>query len=213
MDSNRVIIKNFHKVVGFTETLDLQSLNGLGQIQQNRLEEKLTSASKKLSVKNMASIYIRWLAQQTSLLDRNPRRQVVERWVVYVDTWGLTCDKAISMWTDTMQKRVVDWPAENWSAKKQRRLGKSIRQELEFQFSRVSHTSTRPNPSPVWTLKNWPTRDIPFPSIELDGDEGTDDSEDSEDEPIDKSRACTMRRRLEKTPELIENSQQPEMRT
>ncbi|KAJ4269993.1 hypothetical protein NW762_001666 [Fusarium torreyae] len=278
MDSASMIIENVRNVVGFTGMRDFIDL---GKIRQSRLEQKLSAASKNLSIKNMASIYMAWLFQQISCLDRHSLSQVVEQWVAYVDTWGLECTEAITMWSlaQTSKSNRVEG-AMSWKSERLKREMKSLRRELELQFLKVRDGGRRsseaddfgcyndpecltqpelhapmftwPNPKdmvynskhgkarkwdeyqedndessgPTWTLENWPTRDIPFPSIESAGDEECEEwdvlsdiesegtMEETAEEPSPKRQKLDVEDSIKAALELLENPPQtPDLRT
>ncbi|KAF4966944.1 hypothetical protein FSARC_5429 [Fusarium sarcochroum] len=275
MDSNSIIIENLRQIIGFTGMRDFVDL---GKVRQNRLEQKLSAASRNLSVKNMASLYMAWLFQQISLLDKHALSQVVKRWVMYVGTWGLERTEAITIWAHAqMSELSMVGGAMSWKSERLRNEMKALRQELELQFLGASDSGERdseahdfghyndqeslthtgfPVPILIWsnpkdmiynskhgkvrkwdeylqdrdeslelfcTLKNWPTKDIPFPSIELSDDEewyevpdivSNDTVEETAEVPSTKRQKLDVEARIKAALELLENPPQtPDLRT
>ncbi|KAF4997407.1 hypothetical protein FGRMN_3898 [Fusarium graminum] len=208
MDSDSIIIENLRGIVGLNIMLNFA---GLGRVRQNRLEQMLDAVAWNLSIKNMGSIYMKWLFQQNFDIPGSYRSQVIERWVFFVNDRGLEVDEAIAMWAHAARESSM---ATHES--EQTRKHNDLRKELEEKFRKLGNQrpSYRPKSGRTisteynlyagvhdrsfdisrkrsrhsrseedilgsgWTLKNWPTRDIPFPSTESPVDTEQEELED-----------------------------------
>ncbi|KAF5682277.1 hypothetical protein FDENT_7764 [Fusarium denticulatum] len=198
---------------------DLQDVSQLAQVSQNLLEQRFAATPHNFTVKSMGRIYMRWLLHQEFTIEERLQSQVVEQWVSFVDSWGLSLEFAITLWAKSNGE-----DTELDEGKKQRREKRnSLRHEIEHQFLKFKKPEPIPGSRSVGAvplqrdyniktrgqirkldeynnaktksaLENWPTKDIPFSSIETAANTDTeaeetrssDTREEHEDAPAKK---------------------------
>ncbi|PNP76244.1 hypothetical protein FNYG_10303 [Fusarium nygamai] len=181
---------------------NLQDVSQLAQVSQNMLEQRFDATPHSFAVKSMGRIYMRWLLDQDFTIEERLQSQVVKQWVSFVDSWGLSLEYAITLWAKSDDK-----DTELDEGKKQRREKRnSIRHEIEHQFLKLKEPEPMPrsrsvravplqrnhniktrgqirkldeynNAKTKSALENWPTKDIPFSSIETAANTDTEAEE------------------------------------
>ncbi|KAG9504719.1 hypothetical protein J7337_004694 [Fusarium musae] len=167
---------------------NLRDVSQLAQLEQNMLERSFDATPHNFAVKSMGRIYMRWLLHQDFTIKKRLQSKVVEQWVSYVDSWGVSLEYAITLWAKSNDEdTVLDEERKQWREKRN-----SLRHEIEHQFLKLKYdaqlawTKTRGqirkldeynNAKTKSALENWPTKDIPFSSIETAGDTNTEAEE------------------------------------
>ncbi|KAG5755474.1 hypothetical protein H9Q69_012206 [Fusarium xylarioides] len=188
----------------------LQDASQLAQVSQNLLEERFNSTPETFTVMTMGRIYMRWLINQDFTIQERPQSQVVEQWVSFVDCWGVPVEHAIALWAKSDNEDTgLDEKTEQRREKRN-----SIRHEIEYQFLKLKDPELTPpsglvedmplqhdrnfktrgqqrkfdeynNARIKSALENWPTKDIPFSSIETAANTDTEFEEAEEVTPLD----------------------------
>ncbi|EWG45175.1 hypothetical protein FVEG_15802 [Fusarium verticillioides 7600] len=145
---------------------------------------------------------MRWLLHQDFTIKKRLQSKVVEQWVSYVDSWGVSLEYAITLWAKSNDEDTeLDEERKQWREKRN-----SLRHEIEHQFLKLKKPWSKPpsnlvgavhrqrdhntktrgqirkldeynNAKTKSALENWPTKDIPFSSIETAGDKNTEAEE------------------------------------
>ncbi|EXK32335.1 hypothetical protein FOXG_08591 [Fusarium oxysporum f. sp. lycopersici 4287] len=211
MESSRILLNTLRYTLGLTNLRDVSQLT---QVSQSRLEQKFDAISERFSTRRMSSIYMRWLIHQDFTVGERLQSQVVEQWVSFVDSWGLEVEEAIALWAKTMDEDTES----DEETKQLRVKRNSLRHEIESQFFKLKNPEPIPPSGLVEAvpprrnhniktrgqiresdeyandiktksaLENWPTKDIPFPSIETAVDTDTESEESSETASLDIKR-------------------------
>ncbi|EWY96912.1 hypothetical protein FOYG_05429 [Fusarium oxysporum NRRL 32931] len=211
MESSRILLNTLRYTLGLTNLRDVSQLT---QVSQSRLEQKFDAISERFSTRRMSSIYMRWLIHQDFTVGERLQSQVVEQWVSFVDSWGLEVEEAIALWAKTMDEDT----GSDEETKQLRVKRNSLRHEIESQFFKLKNPEPIPPSGLVEAvpprrnhniktrsqiresdeyandiktksaLENWPTKDIPFPSIETAVDTDTESEESSETASLDIKR-------------------------
>ncbi|KAI8409427.1 hypothetical protein FOFC_09266 [Fusarium oxysporum] len=184
MESSRILPNTLRCTLGLTNLRDVSQLT---QVSQNRPEQKFDAISERFSTRRMSSIYMRWLIHQDFTVGERLQSQVVEQWVSFVDSWGLEVEETIALWAKTMDEDTGNPepipPSGLVEAVPPRRNHniKTRGQIREFdEYANDIKTKS--------ALENWPTKDIPFPSIETAVDTDTESEESSETASLDIKR-------------------------
>ncbi|KAH7482764.1 hypothetical protein HZ326_13078 [Fusarium oxysporum f. sp. albedinis] len=211
MESSRILLNTLRYTLGLTNLRDVSQLT---QVSQSRLEQRFDAISERFSTRRMSSIYMRWLIHQDFTVGERLQSQVVEQWVSFVDSWGLEVEEAIALWAKTMDEDTES----DEETKQLRVKSNSLRHEIESQFFKLKNPEPIPPSGLVVAvpprrnhniktrgqiresdeyandiktksaLENWPTKDIPFPSIETAVDTDTESEESSETASLDIKR-------------------------
>ncbi|RBA17259.1 hypothetical protein FPRO05_01983 [Fusarium proliferatum] len=195
MESNRKTLNTLRYTLGLS---NLQDVSQLAQVSQNLLEQKFDATPESFSARRMGRIYMTWLIHQDFTTEENLQSQVVEKWVSFVDSWGLEVEDAIALWAKINNKDTES----DEDTKQLREKRNALRHEIENQFLKLE--TSEPIPPSGLPLRNyntrsqirkfdeytksalqdWPTRDIPFSSIETAADTDTKSKESKESEEI-----------------------------
>ncbi|SCN90246.1 uncharacterized protein FFB20_12773 [Fusarium fujikuroi] len=200
MGSNRKILNTLRYTLGLS---NLQDVSQLAQVSQNLLEQKFDATPESFSARRMGKIYMTWLIHQDFTTEVNLQSQVVEQWVSFVNSWGFEVEDAIALWAKINNKDTES----DEDTKQLREKRNALRHEIENQFLNNSTSEPIPPSGLVQTvpplrnyntrgqirkfdeytksaLQDWPTRDIPFSSIETAADTDTKSKESEESEEI-----------------------------
>ncbi|CVK99526.1 uncharacterized protein FMAN_02367 [Fusarium mangiferae] len=201
MVSNRKTLDTLRNTLGLS---NLQDVSQLAQVSQNLLEQKFDATPESFSASRMGKIYMRWLVHQDFTTEERPKSQVVEQWVSFVDSWGLEVEDAIALWAKINNKHTES----DEDTEQLREKRNAIRHEIENQFLKLETSEPIPPSGLVQSgpplrnyntrgqirkfdehtksaLQDWPTRDIPFSSIETAADTDTKSKESEEITSLD----------------------------
>ncbi|KAF5604995.1 hypothetical protein FPANT_1334 [Fusarium pseudoanthophilum] len=167
---------------------NLRDVSQLADMEQNMLERSFDATPNSFAVQSMGRIYMRWLLHQDFSITKCPQRQVVEQWVSFVDSWGISLEYAITLWAKSNDEDTeLDEGGEQRREKRN-----SLRHEIEHQFLKLKNPVPKSPSNSIGVhprgnhktrgrmrkfeeyndakiksaLENWPTKDIPFSSIE-----------------------------------------------
>ncbi|KAF5550574.1 hypothetical protein FNAPI_7693 [Fusarium napiforme] len=178
---------------------NLRDVSQLPQVEQNMLERSFETTPNSFAVESMGRIYMRWLLHQQFFIIKCPQSQVVEQWVSFVDSWGISLEYAITLWAKSNDEDIeLDEDEdteldEDEKRKRWREKRNYLRHEIEHQFLKLKNRGPKPPSNSIEgvhprgnhktrgrmrkfdeyndaktksALENWPTKDIPFSSIE-----------------------------------------------
>lgn len=97
MDPLEKILRNTREKLGCN---GLRNMTDLAQMRQETLEKRLISAGRRLSCKNMASIYSAWLSERICLKPSEETRGIVERMCLLLWRAGCEMKLALDVWMD-----------------------------------------------------------------------------------------------------------------
>ncbi|KAK3177825.1 hypothetical protein K4F52_009429 [Lecanicillium sp. MT-2017a] len=97
MDPLEKILRNAREKLGCN---GLRNMTDLAQMRQETLEKRLISAGRRLSCKNMASIYSAWLSERICLKPSEETRGIVERMCLLLWRAGCEMKLALDVWMD-----------------------------------------------------------------------------------------------------------------
>ncbi|KAH7248745.1 uncharacterized protein BKA55DRAFT_540168 [Fusarium redolens] len=204
MESSRALLTTLRYTLGLT---NLRDVTQLSKVSQSRLEQKFDAISERFSTKRMGSIYMRWLIHQDFTIGERLQSQVVQQWVSFVDSWGLKVEEAIILWAKTMKEPTESGQETKQLRENRNALRHEIESQffkLKHRNPEPIPRSGSDKAVPPWrnhsvktrrqirefdeyakdmhiksTLKNWPTKDIQFPSIETAADTESDESSET----------------------------------
>ncbi|KAH7167892.1 hypothetical protein DER46DRAFT_574750 [Fusarium sp. MPI-SDFR-AT-0072] len=213
MEPSRILLNTLRYTLGLT---NLRDVSQLSKVSQNLLEQQFDAISERFATKRMGSIYMRWLIHQEFTTRERLQRQVVEQWVSFVDSWGLEVEEAIALWAKAMDEDTGSDEATKQLRDKRDSLRHEIESQflkLKYRNPEPIPPSSLVEAVPPWrnhniktrgqirefdeyandiktksALENWPTKDIPFPSIETAADTDTESEESSEIASLDIKR-------------------------
>ncbi|KAF5229361.1 hypothetical protein FANTH_14224 [Fusarium anthophilum] len=201
MESDKSLLNTLRNTLGLE---NLQDVSQLAQVSQDLLEQKFAATPEGFAPKRMARIYMRWLVHQDFTIEERPQSQVVEQWVSFMVCWGLNLEDAIAIWAEgngecTETKR--------WREKRNSLRHEIEHQFIKLENTepirppslvegmppplRNHNFKTRgqirkfdehANDAKIKSaLENWPTKDIPFSSIEtaVDTDAESEEAEET----------------------------------
>ncbi|KAF4421059.1 hypothetical protein FACUT_11080 [Fusarium acutatum] len=205
MESSRNLLNTLRYTLGLS---NLRDESQLAQVSQNLLEQRFNATPESFSNMRMGRIYMRWLMHQDFTIEDCLQSQIVEQWVSFVVSWGLGIEDAIALWAKSNNED-TELDEETKQRKEKRN---SLRHEIEHQFLKLKNTEPIPpsglvedvpplhnhntrgqirkfdeyaNTKTKSALENWPTKDIPFPSIETAADTDTESEKSPEATSLD----------------------------
>ncbi|RBR08238.1 uncharacterized protein FIESC28_10307 [Fusarium coffeatum] len=193
MDANYTILRNLEEHLNVSGA---DAFEKLAAIPQYLLEDQLILASAHLFVKNIASIYMRWLFLQP--LSDVEGHQVVGSFAPFMKVRGLGVNEVLEMWKQESKSALKFARGDSERETRMRMRINRLRREIESEYFKWHNAANQgpeassPRRPGNLALQNWPTKHIAFESIEIS-------------EPLDQTKSresrChtsrTIRRKLE----------------
>ncbi|KAF4500887.1 hypothetical protein FAGAP_2902 [Fusarium agapanthi] len=206
MESNESLLITLRYALGLS---NLQDVSQLAQVSQNLLEQKFAATPEGFAPRRMGGIYMRWLIHQDFTIEERLQSRVVKQWVSFVASWGLNVEDAIAMWAKGNYERTAE--TKQWREKRNSLRHEIEHQFLKLKNPepipprpglvegvpplRNHNFKTRGqirkfdeytnDAKTKYALENWPTKDIPFLSIETAVDTDAESEEAEETTSLD----------------------------
>ncbi|KAF5963357.1 hypothetical protein FBULB1_13444 [Fusarium bulbicola] len=183
MESDKSLLNTLRNTLGLK---NLQDVSQLAQVSQDLLEQKFAATPEGFAPKRMARIYMRWLVHQDFTIEERPQSQVVEQWVSFMVCWGLNLEDAIAIWAEGNGEQHQFIKLENTEPIRPSGLVEGMPTPLRnHNFKtrgQIRKFDEHANDAKIKSaLENWPTKDIPFSSIEtaVDTDAESEQAEET----------------------------------
>ncbi|KAF5691112.1 hypothetical protein FCIRC_520 [Fusarium circinatum] len=183
MESDQSLLNTLRNALGLE---NLQDVSQLAQVSQDLLEQKFAATPEGFAPKRMARIYMRWLVHQDFTIEERPQSQVVEQWVSFMVCWGLNLKDAIAIWAEGNGEQHQFIKLENTEPIRPPSLVEGMPPPLRnhnFKTGgQIRKFDEYANDAKIKSaLENWPTKDIPFSSIEtaVDTDAESEEAEET----------------------------------
>jgi hypothetical protein len=132
MASRQTLLHTLRYTLNFR---NLRDVSQLAQLEQNMLERSFDATPNSFAVKSMGRIYMRWLLYQDFKIKNRLQSKVVEQWVSFVDSWGISLEYAITLWAESNDEDTeLDEERKQWREKRN-----SFRHEIEHQFLKLKY--------------------------------------------------------------------------
>ncbi|KAF5554494.1 hypothetical protein FMEXI_1962 [Fusarium mexicanum] len=183
MESDQSLLNTLRNTLGLK---NLQDVSQLAQVSQDLLEQKFAATPEGFAPKRMGRIYMRWLVHQDFTIEERPQSQVVEQWVSFMVCWGLNLEDAIAIWAEGNGEQHQFIKLENTEPIRPPSLVEGMPPPLRnHNFKtrgQIRKFDEHANDAKIKSaLENWPTKDIPFSSIEtaVDTDAESEEAEET----------------------------------
>ncbi|KAF5612134.1 uncharacterized protein FSUBG_1723 [Fusarium subglutinans] len=183
MEADKSLLNTLRNTLGLS---NLQDVSQLAQVSQDLLEQKFAATPEGFPPKRMARIYMRWLIHQDFTIEERPQSQVVEQWVSFMVCWGLNVEDAIAIWAKDNDEQHQFLILENTEPIRPPSLVEEMPPPLRnHNFKtrgQIRKFDEHANDAKIKSaLENWPTKDIPFSSIEtvVDTDAESEEAEET----------------------------------